>query len=346
MKYVKLFLPFVLILFAANRALRLLDFECGGAPYNASLEGAKILRYRRLIQNPKFAQDADILFVGTSRTMADYNPDIFARTVSERLGLARVPVGLNLGNLGNYPTEFEAYLKQGGLRPKLLILEFSPHIFTLEEDPQTPFRRYRAAVAPYELFAGGLLIQALGLENLPWAASYWAATIAQPRANREWICLRERLRAYNYGQRLQPNGQVFYRIYLPDSAAADLARRKGFAPVEYGAFEKIYLAGGFKEQQWAAYQRIIADVAANGGVVILVRPPVAPELYALENGKKPILKKTLAYFAEEQIPYVDLNPHAYRALDMSHVDWYDTAALSEDLALRILPYLSAASLAP
>ncbi len=346
MKYIKLFLPFALILLAANLALRRFDSLCGGEPYNVSLEGARILRYRQLMQNPQFAQGAEILFVGTSRTMADYDPEIFAQTLSRELGLARVPAALNLGNLGNYPAQLEAYLKAGELRPKILILEFSPHIFTLEEDAQTPFRRYKAAVAPYELFVSGWATQALGLQNLSWAVSYEAAAILQPRLNRQTLCLRERLRAYRYGQRLKPNGQVWYRVYLPDSAAAELARRKGFAPVEYGAFEKIYLAGDFKETEWQAYQRIVAEVFANGGAVIIVRPPVAPELYALENRQKRILKTAAAFFAARGVPYLDLNPHAYRTLDMSHVDWYDTAKLSADLAARAAPYVAADSFAP
>jgi hypothetical protein len=319
--------------------LRSIALTCDSAitPYNPSLEGGRILRYRKQIESPSFAKDADILFVGTSRTMADYDPDIFAQTLSKNIPLPYTPSGRNLGNLGNAPTSLEAYLNAGKLRPKILVLEFSPHIFSLkEEKPLTQFDNYRSTVMIQDLLISGWTAQILGLENT-WAASYLLATLLNPTANHARTCVEKQMKAYQYGQRLRENGQVYYRVYLPDWKSTKIAREHGFVPLEYKAFQDIYLVGKFRESEWEAYKRIIQSARSKGVLVIVVRPAVAPELYDLENQKKRVVDTVTQYLAKQNVVYVDLNPNDYHSLDMSHIDWYDTPRLSADLALKIIP---------
>lgn len=344
MKYAKLFLPFIVILIACSQALHGFASICASnvTPYNESLEGARIMLYKKEIENPASVKDVDILFAGTSRTMADYDPQVFAKTLAANVPLPYAPSARNLGNMANYPTLFEAYLKSGGLRPKLLIIEFSPHIFIREAEAQKPpdrFSEYRVNVKIQELFVEGWSAQIFGLEELGWISPSSLYALSKSRVTQSAACGAEldifRLGAYGYGQKLKEGGQVAYRTYLPNRQASEKAR--SLIQTEYGMFESVYLVGSFNESEWEAYKRIISDADSQGSVVV-VRPPLDPELYALENQQLPdVVNLVTEYLASNGIPYVDMNSHNYYSLDMSHVDWYDTPKLSEDLALKIIP---------
>lgn len=344
MKVPKLFFPFVIILIVCGQALNLIGLICGAQleSYNQNLEGARILLYRRGLADSTSLKKIDILFAGTSRTMADYDPEIFAETLAKNIPLPSTPTGRNLGNLANYPDTFESYLNSGQVHPKLLIIEFSPHMFVLPDEVAEKsdlYSKYRLNTRIQELFIDGWIRKMLGLDDLGWLSPSALLSLTNTRSARRLTCGGKldviRLNAYGYGQRLKEGGQVPYHVYLPDRQAAESMRQ--FASTEYAEYKNVYLVGSFKDPEWEAYKRIIRSVQSHGSVVV-VRPAVDPALYALENQQLPSVIGTVTqYLASNEIPYVDMNPNDYSALDTSHIDWYDTPKLSQDLALKIIP---------
>jgi hypothetical protein len=71
--------------------------------------------------------------------------------------------------------------------------------------------------------------------------------------------------------------------------------------------------------------------------VVLVRPPVHAELYAIENHLQgDAVRRTEAFLAARRVPYIDLNPSHLSSADRSHVDWFDTPLARRLLADRVV----------
>lgn len=146
------------------------------------------------------------------------------------------------------------------------------------------------------------------------------------------------------------DGQVQYRSYVPDAEGGRIIR--DFRGGEDDNF-RYALKEPMDAEELNAFERIINRVRAEGGRVIILRPPVSAEMYQTEKlMPHPSIPKMTQFLQEKGLVYIDFNPHSYFATDASHIDWYETEALSQELAKRLLPYLdlpsckSSTSIAP
>lgn len=342
-EYIKILAPFLLIMFIFGQSSALVARICDEpvVVYNQQLEGAKVLFYRQEIADGNFP-DSEIWLAGTSRTMSDYDPTIISETLYESIALQKVPTIYNLGNVANYYSIFERQLRKSEVKPKLLILEYSPFLFYRvadESDQQTSlYERYKSMTYIQELFVAGWVKKIFGIEDVFYFDIKTVLGIYRKNFERNlevgcsdiYYALRSN---YGYGQQIKNNGQVVYRVYLPNRAAAQRVRL--FDNGEYDTYKNVYLTGYFNEDEWESFQRIVQDPSF---AVVVVRPPIDPKLYNLENEMLPeITERVENGLRAIEIPYIDMNPHNYFSTDMSHIDWYDTPKVSTDLAFRLIP---------
>jgi hypothetical protein len=312
--------------------------------YNQNLEGSRILLHLQDLNAGSPSKDIDVLLVGTSRTMADYDPKTIARTFAEKVPLKKGPDVENFGDLGNYPSLLENYLHENNIQEKLLILEFSPHIFLLEpEDSQTHnlYRTYQMSIHIFELLVDGWVKKTGDFEELGWLRPSSFFHVFNKPSYRSLSCGEKfdnlRVDSFGYGQKLSETGQVLYYTHVPDRQVAEYVKPN--VRSEYESFKDKLLIGSFKETEWEAYQRIILEAKSKGSVVV-VRPAVDPAMYDLENEMASAgIRKLVAFLESQNIPFIDMNPTQYHSMDMSHIDWYDTTNLSSDLAIKIIPII-------
>jgi hypothetical protein len=339
-KLIALLLPFALILVFVGVAPKLLAYVAGGwyAPYGADLEGYRILKNRKQLVKGKLPGRHDVLLAGTSRTMADFSASRLAEGISRRCAIGGISA-YNLGNVANSYTSFEALLDKLP-PPKVLILEFSPHVVLGQAQPQHVdegmFHRYRAGVQELELLVAARLRQILLSEDpLVINGEMLRSGLEPTRTGRAdsqhfYYAMRSSL---GYGQRLRPDGQVYYRVYLPDREAAETLKHSSS---EYGAFESIHLVGTLDANALSALERIVSRFQ-EGRQIVVVRPPVSREIYALENQiQRDTIDRITAFLTQREVAYVDMNPSPYYFSDLSHIDWYDTAKATESLSQRLI----------
>lgn len=312
-------------------------------PVNKNLEGARILEAREDPVAAARAAGATLFVAGTSRSMANYDAVLLA----ELLGRDRKGepyVGYNLGNVANHPSVFMRSHELGDI-PGLWIIEFSPHMLldygAVSADPpgddtwEGRFRRYRARQLRLEARASGLAAAWTGFAD---RARLTPGTVARAglstigRGSDSRTVFYQSLHSSGPGQVLHRNGHVHYFRYLPGVESSTLLRR-----VQPGALPGYHatLSRPFVQAEWDAYRSWVRTAAATGSAVV-VRPPVSPELYALEIERtEGVIRRVTDWLETEGIPYIDLNDAEYGSTDGSHVDWYDTERLTRTLAAKV-----------
>lgn len=340
--------PFIVVLALVAGAMRLLAFLADQpyVPYNPDLEGARIVESRdraRADPNAKY----DVIFGGTSRTLADYNTESVAALLGERCGADRRLTSYNLGRLALFYSVFLDYLRASE-PPKLLVLEFSPHVLLdyspggkprPQEDARSDwlgYEAYRARLKLDEVIFAGAVEAALGLSDLiQMNPGHLVLMIrALQRHSDQWLArLYYMLRStQGEGVRIGDAGQVLYRIYFPSREAAKLVDN---VESEYDKYVG-WLSSPPDADAWRSFTQIL-DLFESGRQVVVVRPPVAPELYALENKKQgAMIEEVTGYLRRRGVAYFDMNDGDYFSTDRTHVDWYDTARLSGDVAGRLV----------
>ena len=336
----------VALILCVTRGQRLLAWFAVAAyvPHNAQLEGARILAHRSAIQTAGTPTGVDVLLIGSSRTMADCSADIVADGLAEYWGIESGLMGRNLGSAGS---DFRALANrlENGPVPRLLVLEFSPHMlgqifYGAEPDTQGDlgFAAYRRHVALAELYVSGWTRRLLGVEGMlrirpEDVPDIWRSLTMSPKTDTALVSLYYLLRsADGYAQQLRPDGQVYYYSYLPNRRAADRHKRVNRLR---GGFNYELLTEEVNQDQIEGLRMVVNAVRRRDGKMVVWRPPVDPELYAFESQHMAGgIAAVCALLAEIGVPYIDTNPHSYSTSDLSHVDWFDTARLSRELAAR------------
>lgn len=310
-------------------------------PYNASLEGAKILHHRNKVRYDD-GRNYDFILAGTSRTMSDYSPSIISKELAASCSIQKELKGWNLGNIANDYAEFEEMLPHLS-NHKLLLLEFSPHMVLgqSEEDSNRLdlhfFNNYRRVINEWETRLTGYFKKLISFEE----RFVFNPRIIRAVYNyfiRDSISL-QRMFILNrmntgYGQRLQEDGQVHYYTFIPDEKVGKTIREKR---AEYNSYKNRTLSKPFSPERLEALERIIKIKEEN---LIVIRPPIDSELYELENQMaKNQITKVQNLLHHYRIPYIDMNPHPWYSTDMSHIDWYDTPRASKELAAKLFPIL-------
>ena len=340
--------PFFIVVIVLAGAMRLLAFLAGETftPYNPDLEGARILAHRADLIEGDFPRGYDVLFAGTSRTMADFAADDIATDLGEACHAGRRIAGYNLGNVADSYQEFLARIRHID-RPRLLVLEFSPHVM-LEDAPAAPpranrlvrvYRRYRTNLAIFETMFAGWLKGQLGIAELIHLQPGQWQKLAQtmPRGDgRDLARLYYLLRVFQgYGTRIAEAGQVYYWTYFPNPAAAQLVDG---AASEYDLYTSL-LSAQPSDSAWRSFGEIL-DLFDAAHQIVVVRPAVSAPIYRLENAKQSeLILRVTRYLRDRGIAYIDLNPNEYRSTDGSHIDWYDTKRVSQDLAARLSRFI-------
>ncbi|MDA0746914.1 MAG: hypothetical protein O2954_10370 [bacterium] len=340
----KLLLPFACVLLLYSQAMRGLAWVSGAVliPYNVELEGAHILAERQKLEQGKFPLEFDLFLAGSSRTMSNYSPTILA----DRFHIAHPNIAplkaYNLGNVADAFTLLESNLR-GDAKPDILILEFSPHLFLLQNKvplENDTYKEYRSAITHFELNLSGYTRNFLGLENTFVFNHKVVKTLAGMVRDRNLDLkgLFYYIRSLaGFGQKIRPGGQVFYRVYLPDRKAGESLSR--FQEDPRDDYRKNYANLPVNPEAWVAFERLVAQFEQDGQLIV-VRPPIHPELYQIENElKTDLIQKVQHYLEAHDVAFLDLNPHNYFSTDKSHIDWYDTPRLSLDLAEELLPLI-------
>lgn len=353
---VRLIIMLLIIGLALGQTLRFTAWLSGEdfISYNESLEGYYIIKHRKALAEGRYPNGHYLLLAGSSRTLADYSADVVGDVLSKELRLQKQVMAYNLGNVSNNYSLFERNLLRNGL-PQILILEFSPHLFYLNrDDNQTKtmdyfhsmYRLYQDWRLKGELFLAGVVKSFLGMSELfqikRFPHSYSIALFSDEDLDLKTLYYA--LRVFSgAGERICRDGQVLYRVYLPNRLAAMKVR--GFWDVELPKLEKI-MSQALNEKQWEGLSRIVHDFSSERKMLVVVRPPVDSRLYEMENRMAAELVQDVErYLASRGIPYIDLNPNDYFSCDMSHLDWYETGRLSEYLGKRLANVIRTRSLA-
>jgi hypothetical protein len=334
-------LPFLLILILEGNALWALA-RISGEPLialNEQREGALILERRERLIQGHLPHGYDIVFAGTSRTMADYAASEIARNLTERCKLTRSLTAYNLGNVSNYFDVFSPLTGDAeGFR--VLVLEFAPHTFLHHKEntvEEKSYERYRNLIKRFETWTTGAAKHALGLDNMIQVNHGMIDMLYSKRhennfSSRTFLYMLQG--AKGYGQSIQPDGQVFYRAFMPDRTPGPLLQ--SLYGTELSAFQSIHLASPWDDIAWKAFTDIIRKFTVPGKQIIIMRPPVSSAMYSLENEMQAgTILRVREYLHSKGIPYIDMNPTPYYSTDMSHIDWYDTPLLAKDVARRL-----------
>lgn len=339
-----------LLLVSLGKGLHLLSWLAGEPylPHNAQLEGSRILARRLMAGSDEYATEADVLMVGSSRMMADCNARIVAEEIARVSGSKENLRAINLGNVGSDFAELTRRLLRQPI-PRIFILEFSPHMLSqggsapVSASSGVSFEAYRSRRAIAEMQVSGLARRTLEIEGMVHVRpvdmpTIWhvLTKIGSHEANVSHLYYLLRT-AEGYAQKLRPDGQVYYHSFLPDRRSADIIR-----PVLgiRGGFNYTLLAEPVNPAQLQDLQRVLDVVTKAGGRTVIWRPPVDRRLYEIENRDKASgIRQLLSLLSEIGTRYVDMNPHGYSTSDLSHVDWFDIARLSKDLAAKIVSTL-------
>lgn len=342
MRFIRFLLPFLLIVLLLSRGPQILALfgHMKYIEYHVTLEGNRILRAREKLLKGEYPPNYQMLLAGSSRTMADFGPRLIEAEIGKTLqGLPRIR-GFNLGNVANCYSDFEKHVRKYG--PPLLVLEFSPHLMLKsmrcnESLPEPSaihrgFSAYRKWIEEREQKVSGFVLAKLGLDEFLTLRAGVPKLLWSALRNKEHDFSRVYVatRSHNgYGQVIQPDGQVFYHAYLPDKRAAKLYRE--LEGGSYGEFD-LRLNSPLDEIQWNSLKRIIELFSGPGRQLVVLRPPVAPELYLLENRRQaPQIERVISYLSKHHVPYLDMNPNEFFMADESHIDWFDTNQASQTL---------------
>lgn len=329
----------LLIIFLVIRQIPAWLAESAGhdfTPYNGNLEGARILHHRNMVKKIDH-MSYDFILAGTSRVMSDFSPAIIASSFHQACNDNSDLSGKNLGNIANYYVEFEQLLPQLP-KHKVLILEFSPHMLLGGTDEYNDrhnfdyFRTYRRYITKMEYWLTGYFQKLIHFEERlilsPRMILAFINRYIKNSINTERLLLINRMNS-GYGQILQEDGQIFYYTYIPDAKTGKTLRKNRS---EYNVYKNKVLKAPFSQERFDAFMRI-ADTHEK---MVVVRPPIAKELYALENLLvKEKISMVVEGLSQRGITYIDMNPHHWYSTDMSHIDWYDTKEVSKNLGKRL-----------
>ena len=336
-------MPVFLLTYALSHANQLLAW-LAGIPfirYAPLVEGERILRNRKLIWNGQGPRNFQIYLAGSSQTMSAFNPSqiMDAAALKDTAGIRAQ--AYNLGNVSSCYSEFLEYLSRH--HPRILILEYAPHLMSRDFDAakktsgslQKIFQGYREKISDLESLLSAHARTFLGLDEFLSLRETFVSLFKKIITNEHalkavYIHFRS---ASGYGQVLKEDGQVWYRVYLPDKEAARIYRETTGG--EFDAFKRG-LSKDWNRRQFEDLKQIVLMYSRPGYQLIVIRPPVARELYTLENRlQAPQVREVTDWLRRHSIAYLDLNPNDFYPADMSHLDWYDTPEASRMLGLRL-----------
>jgi len=308
-----------------------------------ALQGERIIAYRQRVLEHALPGSVDLLFAGTSRTMADYDVSRIARRLISAGGCDHEPLAYNAGNIANYYDAFLRWLRQGQSHAKVMVLEFSPHELLRHQGQTTQpagealFQRYRQGIAAFERRFSAYFLYYLGFGD-PLRLNVPVHAVGRELRAGHLAAAFSLMRVVNgYGQVLQGDGQVYYRNYFTRAWQSRLAQ-----PLmsELDTYASMNLRHAPDPIAWSAMQAIIQLAASRGTRLVFVRPAVSAAMYRLENrmqGK--LIARFTGYLRQQGVPYIDLNPAQYASTDDSHIDWFDTPALADRLAGLLMPVI-------
>lgn len=335
-----LLLILLLIYISVAQGQRLLAHLAGVAyrPDYQALQGERIIAYRNAVLRHDLPASIDLLFAGTSRTMADYDASRVMRGLSRGPACPQTPLALNAGNIANHYDAFLRWYRQSQSHIRIMVLEFSPHVLLRHHGPDVLassapvglFQRYRRGVEDFERRFSAYVLYGIGFGD-PLRLNIPVHAVARALRSGNPAGAYSLMRAVNgYGQVLQADGQVYYRNYFFAPWQSRLAR-----PLmsELGTYAGRNLRHDPDPVAWSSMQAIIRLAARRGTRLVFVRPAVSDGMYRLENRMQgPLIARFTSYLRQQRLPYIDLNPNEYASTDDSHIDWFDTPALADRLA--------------
>lgn len=336
MKYIKVMWPFVAVYLLLTNILPVSAWLLGVpfTDYNQQLEGGRISS-KVLSNHTSFPAEMDVFFAGTSRTMADVSPKIFSSRISEKTGIKNIKA-YNLGNLG-YQTKILEGIVDMKSPPTFLIIEDGAGIATSNDFIKTRYLTYNRSIQIFELFVTGYLKKLTYSKAMFKLDNNFFAAAKKTLVDRSmsWVDFYY----YNYcainglGQKIQDDGQSYYRSYFKNREMAESCQ---FMNTHNVSVKLLDVPGVMSDERWESFLRLVEFYRKNGQLIVY-RPPMSPELYELQMRKNgPILKKLSEFYRENNIPFIDMNPHHFFGSDYSHLDWYDTREFSTELADRLL----------
>jgi len=274
------------------------------------------------------AKSYQILMAGTSRTMADFSPEM----LSKHTGLS----AYNLGNIANSYSSFFTHFKTIS-PPSILFLETSYHQFLQPEEKATSsnlnklYQQYRKSITLLNEGIQTRLSQLLFPLGLPrvgkTALKNLAVTITTSKFNAQDLFLA--YKAKDYGQALTPSGQILYRTYLSTQEESDSLSKWAN---ESSALNQKHRNTPLSNAQAKALENIIKYAKNNDIQLVLVRPPIDLSLRASENTRDDITALLQKLTRQSGVQYIDLSDSTGLSLsDGSHVDWFDTNKITQKL---------------
>ncbi|MBK8023610.1 MAG: hypothetical protein IPK19_19790 [Chloroflexi bacterium] len=133
LRYVRLFLPFIVILLVAGQLSPLIARICSAQaiPWNEALEGARILGNFRHLLDPETLMAGDVFLMGTSRTTSAFAPPVLEAALAQAFPEEGSWNVVNLQTYGRYAQRAEDVLERINPDARLIVFEFSPFLFTM-----------------------------------------------------------------------------------------------------------------------------------------------------------------------------------------------------------------------
>lgn len=295
--------------------------------YNQSWQGARILQQRSAFK-AGIIPDANVLFIGSSRTMSFYSPVNILQEMSEQCPDLSTEI-FNLGNIANSPLDF--FPLHGKFKDRTIIFEFSPRML-LEKPPEDQqsknslmqlYKKHQTKKSYIELYASGFVKGALLLgDRLQLKMKLFKLLKQRPAEVPFWKWFYYSLRATgDYDQVLQTKGLVHYRSYIPNAAGGKIFQQILGPDAEN--YREV-LKRPVSHNQLYHFKSIIESLNRENKLIV-VRPMVSKRLYQMEQEQmaQPV-SEVKAFLAQIGVQYLDANfSHDFQFSDASHIDWYD-----------------------
>lgn len=337
--------PFAVIYVVLCAAPRVLERWCGmrNGIIRSWRQPGSVLEHGRALREGRVGAEYDVWFAGSSRIMAAFSAAAVARSLSDSRSETAGLTAYNLANVANDMGWFAEFLGSRPL-PKLMVLEFSPHLLLNGKTNSKPiprgasdaFMSYRKWVENLENRLADFFsvkLQMAQRVHIDADTPRDAVRLLTDPDYGLWDFVYGVLKLSNVGQLIMPDGQTAYRIYLPDRESAAKMRKK---EIYLKSFSEGSLLGGLNPKAWDGFTRIVSLFEGKNEQLIMVRPPLPPEMYDLENdvGREAV-DKTLSYLREKGVAYVDMSPSSYASVDLSHIEWFETGEASRELAEKL-----------
>lgn len=317
---------------------------------NVNLEGAKILQHKENGLTGKWPPNPQAIWVGTSRTNADYSPNILKEHL-KRICSTKDFNFYNLGNIAFYMPYFEKLMEKkvsnNDLKDlKIIFFELSPHqilkmnMFEQLQDgvslsTDNSYKSFRNFIFKFELYVSGFLKEFLGFtDSLNLDGNIFKKIMMYRSKN--GLTAKELyyvLRAQQqYAQRFQTDGQAHYRSFIPDNEGARIVQKTlPEDPENY----YLTLSNPIDHNKEVSLFSVLKKLSKNFEVIV-IRPRVAKYLYDLENQK--MGNKTLEqinWLKKNNITYIDLNQTSpgeyYSFTDHTHLDGFESSRFNTNI---------------